>query len=148
MLPENLEIANTYLTTMSHEDTARQLGIALPVVESALNNKEIKRYIDNVFLQQGYINRFKLQATLSSLIDKKLAELSEAEIGSSKDIADLLMMAHKVRMDELKHQTDTDKLSTAAPTIQNNFQQVNNYGQNYNDLLNKILEHHDNDIKE
>lgn len=131
---EALEICKHYLETWSMEKTSEATGIPIPEIEEILSKKEVKRYIDNIFLEQGYLNRFKINAAFEEVIKIKLEEMKESEMGSSKDIADLLFMMHKMRMDELKHQTEAEK---NGPTSQKNVQ-INNYGDNYSALINAL----------
>jgi hypothetical protein len=131
---EALEVCRHYLQTWSIEQTARETSMSLPEVEAYLNKKEVKRYIDSIFLEQGYLNRFKIQSAFEEVIELKMQEMTESEMGSSKDIADLLFMLHKMRQDELKHITEREK---AGPTTTKNVQ-VNNYGDNYHALTNAL----------
>lgn len=100
--PEALEIANTYLATGSVETTAKLLGVSEFEVSSFLNRREVKKYVDEVFLDQGYRNRGKLFKLLDTIIDSKLQEAEESEVYTSKDLLDVLALMHKMRMDELK----------------------------------------------
>jgi len=137
--PEGLEIANTYLKTTSVNDTARSLNIPRDQVSRYLNQREVKKYVDTVFLDIGYRNRFRLANTLDVIIEKKLEELEEAEMTSNKDIADLLLMVHKIRMDEIKVQTDQDKTVIRNQTnVQIN--DNSNFGEGkYGELMKKLL---------
>lgn len=138
--PEALTITNTYLQTSDIDATANKLMIPREKVITYLNKREVKKYIDTIFLEQGYLNRNKIAAAMSTIIDKKLEELDEAELGSNKDIADLLLMMHKMRMDELKAIQADEKAHTQPVVNQTNVQ--NNikadFGQNYNSLLEKL----------
>ena len=120
--PEGLEIANTYLKTTSVEATASSLGVTQDEVSKYLNQREVKKYVDTVFLDVGYRNRFKLAATLDDIIEKKLEELDEADMTSNKDIAELLQLAHKMRVDEMKIQTDAVKAEQSGIKNQTNVQ--------------------------
>lgn len=136
---EGLEIAQTYLSTQSIKETADLLGIHESQVAQYLSKSEVKNYIDHVYLSAGYRNRFKIAETLDTIIDKKLQEMMESDLGSTKDIADLLQMAHKMRMDELKAMTEHEKVK--APKIQTNVQINSPYGEgNYGSLLSKLLD--------
>jgi len=140
--PEGLEIANTYLKTTSVADTASSLGIPEDQVSRYLNQREVKKYVDTVFLDVGYRNRFKLASTLDTIIERKLEELDEADMTSNKDIADLLQMAHKIRMDEVKAQTDASKAEQTSVKNQTNVQINDNstFGEgNYGELMKKLL---------
>ena len=103
----------------------------------------MKAYVDQVYLDTGYRNRFKLAETLDLLIDKKMDEAEESEVYTSKDLADLVGMAHKIRMDELKAQTELEKAKAMSIKTQNNVQ-INSgempFGQgNYGELMKKLL---------
>ena len=130
--PEHLEIVNVYLSSMSLTETAKALGIPEELVSETLDKKEIKRYIDNVFLDLGYMNRFKLANLLEDIIEEKIAEAKESGMYTKKDLVDLLTLAHKMRMDEIKASTEK------SPDKQVNIQQ-NNYGENYGELMKKLL---------
>ena len=142
MSPEGLEIANSYLEHGSIPAAANALAITEDTVSEALNKREIKQYIDTVYLDTGYRNRFKLSETLDLLIEKKLEEADETEIYTNKDMADLLALAHKMRMDEMKAQTELEKAKFGTIKNQVNIQDNGGlpFGQgNYGLLLKKLL---------
>lgn len=142
MSPEGLEIANSYLEHGSIPAAANALAITEDTVSEALNKREIKQYIDTVYLDTGYRNRFKLSETLDLLIEKKLEEADETEIYTNKDMADLLALAHKMRMDEMKAQTELEKAKLGTIKNQVNIQDNGGlpFGQgNYGLLLKKLL---------
>ena len=138
--PEALTVANIYLETNDIGSTANMLSIPREKVTSLLNKREVKKYIDTIFLEQGYLNRSKIAEAMTRIIEQKLEELEEAEISSSKDIADLLALSHKMRMDEIKVQQAAEKESNGfkgqQTNIQNNFS--NEMGSNYSALLGKL----------
>ncbi len=142
MSPEGLEIANTYLEHGSIPAVCRKLGVSENEVSDILNKREIKTYIDTVFLDTGYRNRFKITETLDLLIEKKLEESEETEIYTNKDMAHLLQMAHKMRIDELKAQTDYEKAKAQTVKTQVNIQDNSGtpFGQgNYGELIKKLM---------
>ena len=142
MSPEGLEIANSYLKHGSIPAAAKELCVTEDTVSEALNKREIRQYIDTVYLDTGYRNRFKLSETLDLLIEKKLEEADETEIYSNKDMADLLALAHKMRMDEMKAQTELEKAKAGTVKNQVNIQDNSGipFGQgNYGNLLKKLL---------
>ena len=102
MSPEGLEVANTYLQLGSVSEVCTRLKLDENTVSEYLNKREIKQYIDQVYLDTGYRNRFKLASALDNIIEEKLAEAEESQMYTNKDVADLLQMAHKMRMDEIK----------------------------------------------
>ena len=134
--PESLEVANSYLVTGSIVDTANSLSIPPDQVTEILEKREVRKYIDQVFLDQGYRNRTRLALVLDRVIDSKLEEAEETGLYSNKDLADLIDMAHKHRIAEIKLQV------TEAPKIQNNVQvNENPFGQGkYGELIQKLME--------
>jgi len=149
MSPEGLEIANKYLTSGSVEDVSSELNVSKDIVVSTLQKREVKQYIDTVYMDIGYRNRFKLGQTLDTIIDKKMEEAEESEMYSSKDIADLLNLAHKIRMDELKAQTELEKAKAGNIRTQNNVQVIADqpFGQgNYGKLMDKLLKNKEEPI--
>ena len=140
--PEGLEIANAYLQLGSVQLVSSHLNIDEAEVSEFLGKREVKAYVDQVFLDTGYRNRFKLGQALDTLIEKKLEEAEESEIYSNKDLADLLQMAHKMRMDEIKAMAELEKAKSSSIKNQTNVQ-INSempFGQgNYGKLMEKLL---------
>lgn len=132
--PEGLEVANAYLVTGSMEEAANALAIPLERVESILNRSDVKRYIDNVYLDKGYRNRHKLGALMDKIIDAKLEECEASELFSSKDLVDILQVAHKMRMDEIKALSSCIKNQTNVQINEAPFG-----GGNYGELMKKLL---------
>ena len=142
MSPEGLEIANSYLEHGSIPVVCAKLGVSENQVSEALNKREVKQYIDTVFLDTGYRNRFKISETLDMLIEKKLEESDETQIYTNKDMADLLQMAHKMRMEEIKAQTEMEKATAQTVKTQVNIQDNSGlpFGQvNYGELIKKLM---------
>ena len=128
--PENLEVANAYLSTGSAIEAASKLGISPDVVYSVLEKGDVKDYISSVYQDQGYRNRFRLAELLDEVIESKLQEDRDSDMYSSKDLVDIIALAHKI---------STDHSKTAAPTKQTNVQ-VNSFGEgNYGKLMEKLL---------
>jgi len=139
--PEGLEIANCYLQTQSLSKVAEDLGISTELVASQLNRREVKSYIDQVFKDIGFNNRFKMRKAMDMLISKKFQELDEAGVGSSKDIADLLALSHKMTMEQLDREIQLEKVRANNIKSQVNVQINDGGGQgsNYGSLLEKLL---------
>ncbi len=141
MSPEGLEVANTYLELGSVSEVCSRLKLDENTVSEYLGKREIKQYIDQVYLDTGYRNRFKLASTLDTIIEEKLAEAEESQMYTNKDVADLLQMAHKMRMDEIKAIAEMEKAKTAPIKQQANIQ-INElpFGQgNYGKLMEKLI---------
>lgn len=140
--PESLEIANAYLQTQSIAATAETLGFPQDQVAEILDRREVRAYIDNIFLDSGFNNRFKMRQVMDVIIEKKLQELDEADVGSSKDIADLLAMSHKMTMDILEKQIQLEKMRMGNKVQTQVNMQVNEFGDGtkYGSLISKLLQ--------
>jgi hypothetical protein len=138
--PEALEIANCFLVIQDPLKVADELDMPREMVMKILSRREVKAYIDNVFFNYGFNNRFKMRKALDSLISKKFQELDESDTGSNKDIADLLSLSHKFTMDEYDKMIELLKLQQAAVKTQTNIQ-INDTGggSNYTNLLKQLL---------
>ena len=140
--PEGLEVANCYLQFGNIRAVVESLGVAENKVVELLNKREVKKYIDTVFLDMGYRNKNNIASLLDEVIESKLEEAKESGVYSSKDLADLLQMAHKMRMDEIKAQADLEKASASNIKNQTNVQ-INDgvpFGQgNYGKLMDKLI---------
>ena len=141
--PEGLEIANSYLQFGNIRAVCEHLQVPENRVVEALNKREVKKYIDTVYLDVGFRNKNNIASALDEIIASKLEEAQESGVYSSKDLADLLQIAHKMRMDEIKAQADAEKASTTNIRTQNNVQ-INDgsvpFGQgNYGKLMEKLL---------
>ena len=139
--PEALEVANLYLENPSIDKVVEILGYSRDQVTEILDRREVKAYIDHIFLDAGFNNRFRLQQVMDLIISKKLEELDEAEVGSGKDIADLLALKHKMTIETLKAQIELEKIRSSKVQTQVNMQ-VNEFGGDgtkYGDLISKLL---------
>jgi 6-phosphofructokinase len=140
--PEGIEIANSYLQYGNIREVCNYLQVPEETVVSMLNKREVKQYIDTVYLDMGYRNRSAIGAAMDDIIASKLEEAAETGVYSKKDLADLLQMAHKMRMDEIKAQAELEKASSSSIKNQTNVQ-INEaipFGQgNYGKLMEKLL---------
>ena len=136
--PEGLEIANCYLQHQDIDVVAEELDISREMVSSYLSKKEIKSYIDNVFMNLGFNNRFKMRRAMDAVLQKKFQEMEESETGSSKDIAELLALSHKMSMDELSRQIELEKLRQSSVKTQTNIQ-INNGDTKYETLIRQLV---------
>ena len=140
--PEGLEVANSYLTFGNIRAVVEQLGVQENKVVELLNKREVKKYIDTVYLDMGYRIKNNIAGLLDEMIESKLEEAKESGVYSNKDLADLLQMAHKMRMDEIKAQAELEKAQATNVKSQTNVQ-INEglpFGQgNYGKLMDKLL---------
>lgn len=131
LAPEGFDIANAYIELGSVEDVAQQLQLPQHEVAAVLTRKDVKDYIDGIYLDMGYRNRNKLGALLDKMIDAKIEEAEETGVYTSKDLFELITLAHKMRMDELKAQE--------KPQIGTNIN-VAQFGEgNYGKLMEKLM---------
>lgn len=141
MAPEHIEVANTYLELQDIAKTAFRLGVDQHKVSEILSKKHVKAYIDNVFMEVGFNNRFKMRSLMDTVIEKKLQEMEEADIGSSKDITEILALSHKMAMDILDRQIKLATIEGKNQVIKSQTNvQINEApgGTNYESLLNKL----------
>jgi len=140
--PEGLDIANCYLQFGNIRAVCEYTGVPEHKVVETLNKREVKRYIDTVYLDSGYRNKNNIASLIDEMIASKLEEAQESGMYSNKDLADLLQMAHKMRMDEIKAQADLLKAESSSIKNQTNVQ-INEalpFGQgNYGKLMQKLL---------
>ena len=140
--PEGMEIANSYLQFGNIRAVSDELRVSEEKVAELLNKREVNKYIDTVYLDLGYRNRNNIGRLLDEMIESKLEEAQVSGVYSNKDLADLLTMAHKMRMDEIKAQADLEKAQAGNIRTQNNVQ-INSevpFGQgNYGKLMEKLL---------
>lgn len=137
--PEGVDVANAYLTMGNIPGVCSMLDIPEAKIVEILNRREVKKYIDTVYLDTGYRNRANIGSLMDSMIASKLEEAEESGVYSSKDLADLLGLAHKMRMDEIKAQNDVLKEQIKNQTnVQIN--EALPFGQgNYGKLMEKLL---------
>jgi len=139
--PEALEVANCYLQLNDARAVAQELDIDPEVVTNILARREVKTYIDTVFFDSGYNNRFLMRRAMDALIKQKFSELEESQTGSTKDIAELLQMSHKMSMDLLDREIALAKAQqSSAPQKQVNVQ-INEGldGSKYSQLVQKLI---------
>jgi hypothetical protein len=139
--PEALEVANAYLQLNDARAVAQELDLDPEVVTNLLARREVKSYIDSVFFDSGYNNRFLMRRAMDALIKQKFSELEESQTGSTKDIAELLQMSHKMSMDLLDREIALEKARTqTGPQKQVNVQ-INEGldGSKYSQLVQKLI---------
>ena len=126
-------------------------------ISNAIGNQAMNRsnidHLENFFEQIYKESDLKLQQIafhggepflfvkrMDQIIERKLGELNEADIGSSKDILDILQFAHKLRMDELAAQTKLEAARASNVKQQTNIQINSPFGDtNYGKLLDSLL---------
>lgn len=144
--PEGLQVAQTYLMSDGNtEKTASELDMPIELVQQYLEKREVRNYIDRIYEESGFRNKFKIGKAMDAIIAQKLEEMDETELGSSKDIAELLQMQHKMAMENMAMRIKLLELEVKKEQQivkeQNNIQ-INNLigGKGYNQLLDSLLE--------
>lgn len=140
--PEALEIANTYLQCQDLQETSRLCDVPITTVTELLGRREVKAYIDEVFYNVGFNNRFKTRALMDAILKKKLQEMEEADVGSSKDIMELMALSHKMTMEHLNASLKLEEMKERNIKNQLNVQINNNNeggGTSYEKLLHALM---------
>ena len=138
--PESLEIANCYLQNQDAADVASVLNIPQTLVTQTLQRKDVRAYIDQVFFDVGFNNCFKMRAAMDAIIKKKFQDMEEADVGSSKDIVEILALSHKMSMELLARQIELEKIqSTNNIKNQVNLQINGSDGSKYGQLINQLV---------
>lgn len=136
--PEALEVANTYLQCQDIKETSNTLDITPELVTQILQKREVRAYVDHVFMNVGFNNRFRMREAMDAVIKQKFQELHESGMGSTKDIAELLALSHKMSMDELDKQIKLETLRQSNIKNQVNVQ-INDDGSKYSHLIQTLL---------
>jgi predicted HTH domain antitoxin len=140
--PEALEVANCYLQSQDVGKVSESLDMPPAEVAQILKRQEVKSYINQVFFDLGFNNRFRMRSAMDAVLRRKFQEMEEADVGSNKDIAELLALSHKMSMELLDREIQLEKLrmERAGPKSQVNVQ-INEGGDGtkYGALISKLL---------
>jgi hypothetical protein len=101
-------------------------GLSNDQVTAIAERGEIKRYVDSVYMSQGYLNRVRRMQVINRVIDEKMAEAAETGVFSKRDLLDWL---------KLLNDMDRDSRPKAPTTAV----QVNNQTNNYSSLMQDLL---------
>lgn len=139
--PEYLEVANSYLACQNILEVSRNLGMPTDLISSILGRREVRAYIDTIFLDYGFNNRFKMRTVMDAIINKKLEEMQEADIGSGKDIIEIMTLSHKMAMDVLDRQIKLEEAQAKTQNIKNqtNVQINGGGGSKYDSLIERLM---------
>lgn len=139
--PEYLEVANSYLACQNILEVSRNLSMPTDTVSSILGRREVRAYIDTIFLDYGFNNRFKMRSIMDAVINKKLQEMEEADIGSGKDIIEIMTLSHKMAMDVLDRQIKLEEAQAKTQNIKNqtNVQINGGGGSKYDNLIERLM---------
>ena len=142
MQPEAMEVVEAYLRNDRDVNrTAEDLSTTPTVISDLINKREVRSYLDHLFMESGYRNREKFFDILDNVLEAKMEELDEAQMSSSMDIMDILKIYHSMKIKELELSIKLQELQQgskgqSAKTI-NNLQINNSSG--YDNLLSRII---------
>ena len=134
--PESILIANTYLSVgCDIRACANSLDIAPGVVSNVVASRPVREYVQSILRASMMRKMDAITEKMDAIISKKLLELEDLEMTSSKDIADLLQMQHKMLLDQAKIATTASSDKDVSVT------QINNVFDNtaYGALMEKIV---------
>ncbi len=137
--PEFLEIANCYLSKQSIQEVCLELDLPSDMIAETLNRKEVRSYINTVFADFGFNSRFKLNDLMDTIISKKLKDLNEADIGSEKDIIEILAFKHKMLMDQMAMEIKLIEVENKRTSIKQQTNVQINDSSNYGNLIEKLM---------
>lgn len=138
--PEGMMVVEAYFGNGFDLDaTAKALNMPKEGVVKIYNRPEVKTYISTLFNESGFRNKHKLFMLLDKIINMKIDQMDETGLGSDLDIIDILKIAHKMKMDEMKMEVELEKVKQAGNKVvanQTNVQVIND--PNYASLVHKL----------
>jgi antitoxin component HigA of HigAB toxin-antitoxin module len=140
--PESLAVANAYLQNPDILAVSEELDISRELVSEILGKREVKAYVDSVFMNLGFNNRFQMRNLMDTIIKKKLEELDQADIGSNKDIIEILTLSHKMTIEHMDKEIQLEKIRSGNGKVVTNVQINNDVVQQtrYDSLLEKLMD--------
>lgn len=124
--PKFLLIANEALGGCSVPQISEKYGLEDDQITAVLERPEVKRYMDNVYLSQGYLHRSKRLKIITEIIDQKLEEARDTGIYSKKDLLDWMKLLN-------------DMENNSRPRVPHTAVQVNQQTNNYTALLEDLF---------
>ena len=124
--PQHMVIANEMLCGKSIPQISELTGLSNDQVTAIAERSEVRRYVDAVYMSQGYLNRVRRMQVINKVIDEKLAEAADTGVYSKRDLLEWL---------KLLNDMDRDSRPKAPTTAV----QVNNHTNNYTNLMQDLL---------
>lgn len=126
--PILLGVANEYLKGTTISDIAEQFSTSGDVIVSVLEKKDVKSYVEGVYMTQGYMDRFRKLEIINKVIEEKLKEAMETGTHSKKDLFDWVKLASQMESDmrpkqqpglavQINNNTNYDQLMMDLVTI-------------------------------
>lgn len=126
--PQHLLVANELLCGKSIPSISESTGLSTDQVTAIVERSEIRRYVDAVYMSQGYLNRVRRMQIINRVVDEKLAEAAETGVWSKRDLLDWM---------KLLNDMDKDSRPKAPTTAVQVNHQTNNYTTLMQDLFQK-----------
>ena len=123
--PVLLAIANDSLAGADVDKISKEYGVSQDRIAAVLDKDDVKKYIDNVYVTQGYLNRVRRMKLVNQVIEQKVQDALESGVWSKRDL-----------LDWMKHLNDLEEVAKpkkAAPQVAI---QVNHYDKLMKDLFN------------
>jgi hypothetical protein len=124
--PQHMVVANEMLCGKSIPQISEITGLSNDQVTAIAERSEVRRYVDAVYMSQGYLNRVRRMQVINRVIDEKLTEAAETGVYSKRDLLEWL---------KLLNDMDRDSRPKAPTTAV----QVNNHTNNYSTLMQDLL---------
>jgi hypothetical protein len=124
--PQYLVVANEMLCGKSIPEISKQIGLSNDQVTAIAERADVRRYVDAVYMSQGYLNRVRRMQVINRVIDEKLLEAAETGVYSKRDLLEWLKLLNDMDRD-------------ARPKAPTTAVQVNNHTNNYTNLMQDLL---------
>lgn len=124
--PKHLVLANELLGGKSIPQIADEYRLTTDQVTAVVDRTEVKRYIDSIYMSQGYLHRSRRMKIINEVIDEKMAEARETGVYSKRDLLEWLKL-----LNDMERDTRPKQATTAV--------QVNNQTNNYSTLMNDLF---------
>ncbi len=120
MDPIILATANLYLQKKSVQDIALDLDLREDRVAQILDREEVKVYIRETLLSQGFLNPFRRMELINNTIESLIAKGIENESMTKKDLLDWLVELRKISTELSPKKTSP----TVAVQVNNNYENL------------------------
>ena len=124
--PQYLVVANEMLCGKCIPQISEQIGLSNDQVTAIAERADVRRYVDAVYMSQGYLNRVRRMQVINRVIDEKLLEAAETGVYSKRDLLEWLKLLNDMDRD-------------ARPKAPTTAVQVNNHTNNYTNLMQDLL---------
>lgn len=118
--PVHLSVANDYLEGMDIIAISKEYDVDADVITAIIEKPEVQKYIDNVYLSQGFLNRNKRLEVINKVIIQKIEDAEITGELSKKDLLDWM----KLLMDMEKNIKPSPAKGPAVAVQINNYEKL------------------------